>query len=82
MCHQNLAPLHALLNGMSRANLSDKVLPEQVVEDREELGSKGIGRNSRHERNEYRRSRRDSDSGRASNDAGQLEKSPKCWEDS
>jgi hypothetical protein len=42
VCHQCLAPLHALLNGMTRANLSDKFLSEQVVEDKEAVGSKGI----------------------------------------
>ena len=49
--HQCLALLHALLNRMSSDNLSDKFLSEQVVEDKEALGSKGIWRNSGHERN-------------------------------
>jgi len=43
---------------MCRASLPEEVLPDQIVEDREELWSKGIWRDSRHGKNEYRIDRR------------------------
>lgn len=83
MHHYCLAPLHAVLNGMSRASLPEEVLPDQIVEDREELCSKGIWRDSRHGKNEYRIDRRDSESvAEHAKMQGCHRKSLKCWEGS
>lgn len=82
MHHHHLAPSHAVLTGIFRASLPEGVLTEKVVEDRETLGSKGIWRNSRYGRNEYRRhmwySKSMADHPKMQDGQG---KSLKCWED-
>lgn len=83
MNHHSLAPHHAVLDGIFRASLSDEILPDQVVEDREGLWLKGIWRNSKQGSNGCRTDRRELESvAEHPKMQGCHQKSLKCWEGS